>query len=93
LAYSLATYEWNWTEAEREFKRAIELNLNAANSHYYYGMTYLQRVGRTQEAIAEIKRALELEPLALAVSANTEGSLTVILIRGQALPFEAPYLR
>jgi serine/threonine protein kinase/Tfp pilus assembly protein PilF len=74
LAYSLATFDWNWAEAEREFKRAIELNPNVANSHYYYGMAYLQRVGRTQEAIAEIKRALELEPLALAISANLAGS-------------------
>ena len=55
-------YEWDWLEAEREYKRAIELNPNLATTHLEYA-TYLEAVGRLDEAIAEIKRAAELAPL------------------------------
>jgi eukaryotic-like serine/threonine-protein kinase len=53
---------WDWGESEKEFKRALELNPNAANAHKLYCL-YLSSVGRQQEALAEIKHALELEPL------------------------------
>jgi len=65
LANSLADFDWNWVEAEREFKRALELNPNDSGTHWRYGMYYLMPVGRSDEAIAEVKRALELEPLDL----------------------------
>ncbi|HEV7700896.1 MAG TPA: tetratricopeptide repeat protein [Pyrinomonadaceae bacterium] len=61
---------WNWSDAEREYKRALELDPNAAETHYRYAINYLITVGRSDEAIAEIKRALELEPLSLAMNAN-----------------------
>src|ERR1700738_3900269 len=41
LATTFAAYEWNWVEAEREFKRAIELNPNVADIHYRYGCIHL----------------------------------------------------
>ena len=66
--------DWNWAEAEREFKRAIELNPNVAEIHYRYGLLYLVPVGRLDEAIREIKRALELEPLSIAMNANLAGA-------------------
>jgi len=74
LATIFAAYDWNWSEAEREFKRAIELNPNVADIHYRYGLIYLIPVGRTDEAIREIKRALELEPLSIAMNANLAGA-------------------
>src|SRR6266540_1023639 len=74
LATTLAAYDWNWVEAEREFKRAIELNPNVADIHYRYGLIYLIPAGRTDEAIREIKRALELEPLSIAMNANLAGA-------------------
>jgi tetratricopeptide (TPR) repeat protein len=61
-------------EAEREFKRAIELNPNVADIHYRYGLIYLIPAGRMDEAIREIKRALELEPLSIAMNANLAGA-------------------
>jgi tetratricopeptide (TPR) repeat protein len=70
LATSLAAYDWNWVEAEREFKRAIELNPNYAIAHWYYGQMCLLPTGRLDEAITEMKRSLELDPLALIVNAN-----------------------
>ncbi len=63
LAYTAAIYDWNWPEAERSFKRALELDPNNSAAHFRYGQVYLAPRGLTEEAIAEIRRGLELEPL------------------------------
>lgn len=60
----IAENEWNWAEAEREFKRAIELNTNYATAHQWYA-EYLGAVGKIDEAIKEINKALELDPLSV----------------------------
>jgi tetratricopeptide (TPR) repeat protein len=65
LADSLAIYDWNWAEAEREFKRSIELNPNVAYTHVAYASSLLLPLGRTNEALVELKRGVEMEPLAL----------------------------
>jgi TolB-like protein/Tfp pilus assembly protein PilF len=57
---------WDWSGAEREYKRAIELNPNLLNSHQRYA-SYLRTMGRFDEAIAEIRSALELDPLSLSI--------------------------
>jgi TolB-like protein/DNA-binding winged helix-turn-helix (wHTH) protein len=53
--------DWNWAGAEREFKRAIELNPNYSPVHVYYAH-YLAAMGRSDQAVAEAKRALQLDP-------------------------------
>lgn len=63
LAYSLVIYDWNWAEAERSFKRAIELDPNNAAAHFRYGQVYLAPTRRIDEAIAEVSRGLDQEPL------------------------------
>jgi tetratricopeptide (TPR) repeat protein len=60
-------YDWKFAEAEKEFKRAIELNPNYATTRHWYA-EYLLSVGRNEEAIAEIKRAQELDPLSLIIN-------------------------
>lgn len=64
--YSLAVFrfyfEWDWGGAEVEFQRAIELNPNNASIHLIYS-SFLDMMGRPEEAVAEIERALELDPL------------------------------
>jgi len=60
-------YNWDWAAAEQEFKRAIELNPNNAQARTYYSR-YLASIGRADEALAEMDRAQELDPLSLAVS-------------------------
>jgi serine/threonine-protein kinase len=60
-------YEWNWTEAEQEFLRAIELNPDNAEIHHQYG-AFLAAMGRVDEALREADIALELEPLSLLVN-------------------------
>ncbi len=68
-----ATYDWNWAEAEREFKRSLELDPSLALTHYRYAWTYLSPMGRHDEAIAEMERAMEIEPLSLIQGANFAG--------------------
>lgn len=58
---------WQWAEAEKEFKRAIELNPNYPTAHHWYYI-YLRDMRRFDEALAEIKRAQELEPLSLVIN-------------------------
>ena len=68
--YIASGYDWDWARAEREFKRAIELDPNLANAHYRYAWTYLTPLGRHAEAVAEMERARELEPLNLIQGAH-----------------------
>lgn len=60
-------YDWDWSGAESEFRRAIELNPNYPQAHQFYA-DYLKGMGRFDEAMAEMHRALELDPLSLAIS-------------------------
>jgi len=62
LAQISANYEWNWSKAESEYRRAIELNPNYSTGHHYYA-TFLMGVGRHAEAMEQMRRAQELDPL------------------------------
>ncbi len=64
--YSL---QWEWSAAEREFKRALELSPNSANTHKLYWIC-LSSQGRHQDALAEIRTALRLDPLNLKYNDN-----------------------
>ena len=66
----LTSKEWNFPEAEKEFKRAIELDPNYATAHHFYGNGLLGPQGRHEEAIAELKEAKRLDPLSLMISIN-----------------------
>ncbi len=63
LGAEKAGFEYDWAGAEQEFKRAIELNANCADAHFYYSWYLLTPLGRPEPAIAEMKKALELDPL------------------------------
>lgn len=54
--------EWDWSRADREFKRAIELSPSLVEAHSWYSR-FLSPMGRHTEALAEVKRAQELDPL------------------------------
>ena len=62
-------FEWDWVGAEREFKRAIELNPNSATAHHWYG-DYLANMGRFDEGLRETKKAQELDPLSLIINTS-----------------------
>jgi tetratricopeptide (TPR) repeat protein len=77
LAWIKLSFEWDWSAAEREFKRAIELNSNYSTSHHWYG-TYLSVIrGKHDEGLAEIRRAQELDPTSLVISTNIGTLLTM----------------
>ena len=67
MGHVLHNYDWDWQGAEREFKRAIELNPNYAIVHHWYAHLLMQQ-GRAQEGLAEARRAQELDPLSLSVN-------------------------
>ena len=60
-------YEWDKSASEKEYRRAIELNPNDATAHQWYAEE-LAATGRGYEALAEIKRARELDPVSLPIS-------------------------
>ena len=68
LAWASFLFDWNWSVAEKEFERAIELNPNYATAHFWRGV-YMTSMGRISEALLEMHRAQELDPLALPIVA------------------------
>ena len=64
LAYVKLYYDWDWTGAESEYQRAIALNPNYATPHHGYAYLLISS-GRTEEAIAEIKKAETIDPLSV----------------------------
>jgi TolB-like protein/DNA-binding winged helix-turn-helix (wHTH) protein/tetratricopeptide (TPR) repeat protein len=60
-------YDLDLLGAEKEFRRAIELNPNYATAHHWYGEEVLAATGRSAEAVAQLKRAEELDPLSRAI--------------------------
>jgi tetratricopeptide (TPR) repeat protein len=70
LGYVKLYFEWNWPDAEREFRRALALDPSYATGHEWYGL-YLAAMGRFDEAIAEERRAQELDPLSTATAATS----------------------
>lgn len=69
LGQVLVTYEWNRPAGMAELLRAIELNPNNQNAQHWYAMA-LGGLGRFDEALAQIERALAIDPLAVIVNAN-----------------------
>jgi len=62
LAYVKLNYDWDWSGAEAEFKRSLELNPGYAHGHHWYAHLLFSS-GRRDEALAESTRSLELDPL------------------------------
>ena len=79
LAVVKEDYDWDWSGAEREFRRAIKLNPSYATAHQWYG-ELLSNLGRHDEAVDQIKQAHELDPLSLII--NTMYGY-ILLLAGQ----------
>jgi TolB-like protein/Tfp pilus assembly protein PilF/tRNA A-37 threonylcarbamoyl transferase component Bud32 len=69
LAAILESYDWDFAGAEREYQRAIDLKPGYATAHQWYAL-HLSFLGRYEEAIVEILRARELDPLSPRINAN-----------------------
>ena len=64
------TNQYKWADAEREFQRSLQLNPNSSATHYFYAFTYLLATGRVDAAMAEIQKALALDPLSPIMNVN-----------------------
>ena len=62
LGWIKTFHDWDWAGAEAEFVKALELNPKYANAHYFFSM-YLNIMGRHDEALGEIRRALDIDPV------------------------------
>jgi TolB-like protein/DNA-binding winged helix-turn-helix (wHTH) protein/Tfp pilus assembly protein PilF len=62
LAHVIELYDWDWQGAEKEYRRALELNPNSDTAHIWYG-EYLQVMGRNEEAFVQVRQAMALDPL------------------------------
>jgi TolB-like protein/DNA-binding winged helix-turn-helix (wHTH) protein/Tfp pilus assembly protein PilF len=69
LAFCLEGFDWDFGSAEKEFLRAIELNPGYATAHHWYSW-HLSLLGRNAEAIAEMRKAENLDPLSLIINAD-----------------------
>jgi TolB-like protein/DNA-binding winged helix-turn-helix (wHTH) protein len=74
LAYISMVYDWNWASAQKEFKRAIELNPNYAGAHEWYA-EFLAARGRESEALSEMRRARDADPLLVLMHAAVAEAL------------------
>ncbi len=63
LAHVRSTQDWDWLEAEREFRRAISLDPRHATAHHWYAVSCLAPMGRLDEALEEILIAQSLDPV------------------------------
>jgi len=71
-------YDWDWPGAEAAYRRALELNPKQARAHQLYA-SHLSAMGRHQEAVREIRLALEMDPLSLVI--GTEAAWTLYMAR------------
>ena len=86
LAWSSFVFDRDWATAENQFQRALRLNPNYPTAHQSYAML-LSRMGRFDEAIREMKRAQELDPVSL--DGNTMMGIALGLARrhDEAIPW------
>ncbi len=68
-AYAKMRYDWDWAGAEEDFKHSLSLAPGYATAHHWYG-EYFMLIGRSNEAKAEFKRALELDPLSVIMNSD-----------------------
>lgn len=69
MAIVAQNFDWDWATAEKEYRRAIELDPNYATAHHWHA-EFLALMGRFDEAFVEIERARQLDPLSLIVAAD-----------------------
>ncbi len=74
LGLATAFYDWNWREAEKQFKRGIRLKPSHAQGHQWYALM-LAVLGRNDEALASLRRALQFDPLSLPINASLSNVL------------------
>jgi TolB-like protein/DNA-binding winged helix-turn-helix (wHTH) protein/Flp pilus assembly protein TadD len=76
LALALDLYAWDWPGAESEYQRALALSPNNSTAHHWYGF-HLLMTGRTQDGVAQLRKAESLDPLSLIISTDIADALCI----------------
>ena len=76
LAFAMDLYGWDWDAAEEQYKLAIKLNPGYATAHHWYAW-HLMVTGRNSEGISELRKAENLDPLSLFISADIADALCI----------------
>ena len=84
LAAIIEAYDWDFKKAESQYRRAIELNPGLPAAHLWYGM-FLRDQGRLTEAMPELRRAEQMEPMSVMASMNLAYALLISKDSGAAL--------
>jgi len=84
LAFVYWHYDWNWSAAEKEFQRALQLNPSYPTAHHWYAF-YLVSQGQMDKALEEIRRAQEIDPLSLIISTDVAQILCLARQYDQAI--------
>jgi TolB-like protein/tetratricopeptide (TPR) repeat protein len=84
-------HEWRWADAEKEFKRAIDLSPSYPSAYHWYAL-YLTSVGRVEEAVAAIERAQELDPVSMRISADVGQAYNAARLPDRAIEQERKVL-
>jgi eukaryotic-like serine/threonine-protein kinase len=97
------TSRFDWAKSDAEFRKAIELNPNDASAHYAYAITCLGPLRRIDEALAEMQKALALDPLSLVINTNYAVTLFISSRNAEAVqqlrktldlnPYQLAYFR
>lgn len=77
-------YDWDWAGAELEIQRGLQLAPNDASGHFAYG-EWLTAMGRFEEAVVELERALDFDPLSSPISANLASAYCFVHQHDRAL--------
>jgi TolB-like protein/Flp pilus assembly protein TadD len=86
LGWASFVFDWDWTTAESQYRRAIRLNPNDAAAHQNYAL-FLARMGRFDEAVREVKRRRELDPLSLGGNVDVGSVLHMARRDEEAIPW------
>jgi len=78
LAMIAASHDWNWSESERLYRRAIALDPNYATAHHWFAVDLLSPLGRFEEARTELEIARRLNPLSAIIA---EGRVLQLLLQ------------
>jgi TolB-like protein/DNA-binding winged helix-turn-helix (wHTH) protein/Tfp pilus assembly protein PilF len=84
LAFCMDGYDWNFDAAEKEFRRAIELNPGYAPAHHWYAW-HLALLGHNDDALAEMRKAANLDPLSLNINSDLAELLLIAHFSDEAI--------
>jgi TolB-like protein/DNA-binding winged helix-turn-helix (wHTH) protein/Tfp pilus assembly protein PilF len=76
--------DWDWKGAEKEYRRAIAMNPSDSTAHHWYGL-HLARLGKGEQGLSELERALSLDPLSLIIATDVAETYYLLRMPDQAM--------